>query len=149
MQLKAQISSKQLDKLRRETDAWAKKKKEEVKIVVATSTLGIETAAKRNAPVGKEIGTGTGGLRAGLHSTFSKDGLGGKVSVDTVDYGPYVEFGTGSLVEVPEGLKAFALQFKGQGIREGNLPPQPFLFPAVEEERPKFLDKIRKILRRV
>jgi len=148
MQLKAQISSKQIDKLRRETSAWAKKKKEEVKIVVATSTLAIETAAKRNAPVNKEVGLG-GGLRAALHSTFAKDGLGGKVSVDTVDYGPYVEFGTGNLVDVPQGLKEFALQFKGQGIREVNLKPQPFLFPAVEEERPKFLDKIRKILRRV
>ena len=142
MQLKAQISSRQIDKLRRETSAWAKKKKEEVKIVVATSTLAIETAAKRNAPVD------LGGLRSSLHSTFAKDGLGGKVSVDTVDYGPYVEFGTGNLVDVPQGLKEFALQFKGQGIREVNLKPQPFLFPAVEEERPKFLDKIRKILRR-
>lgn len=61
-------------------------------------------------------------------------------------YAPYVEFGTGGLVDVPEGLEDYAIQFKGAGIRQVNLPARPFLFPAYEEERKKLMDRLKKHL---
>ena len=62
------------------------------------------------------------------------------------DYAPYVEFGTGALVDVPEGLEDYAIQFKGQGKRQVNLPPRPFLIPAWEQERLKLVDNIEKAI---
>jgi len=53
------------------------------------------------------------------------------------DYGPYVEFGTGALVNVPRGLEEYAIQFKGKGVKKVNLPARPFMYPAYRIERPK------------
>lgn len=58
----------------------------------------------------------------------------------------YVEFGTGSEVDVPEGLEDYAMQFKGDGVRQVNLPAQPYLFPAWESYRPKYIEEIKEIL---
>lgn len=46
-----------------------------------------------------------------------------------------MEFGTGAKVDLKHlqelGIPdSYAAQFKGKGIREVNLRPQPFLFPA-------------------
>jgi len=66
-----------------------------------------------------------------LKSSIAKKGekLYGEVRADK-HYAPYVEFGTGGLVDVPAGVEGFAIKFKGQGIRQVNQRPQPFLFPA-------------------
>lgn len=61
---------------------------------------------------------------------------------NTIHYAPYVEFGTGGLVDVPEGLEDYAIQFKGQGIRKINLTPRPFLFPAFFDEIPELEKRI-------
>lgn len=63
-------------------------------------------------------------------------------------YAPYVEFGTGSLVDVTHGLEDYAIQFKGRGIKQVNLPARPYLFPAFEEERVKLIDRIKQTLLR-
>lgn len=65
------------------------------------------------------------------------------------EYAPYVEFGTGMLVDVPVGLEDYAMTFKGKGIREVNLPARPYLFPAYFEEVPKLTKKIKDILQNV
>lgn len=59
-------------------------------------------------------------------------------------YSPYVEFGTGGLVDVPPGLEDYAMQFYiGPGV---NLPAHPFLFPAYEAEKKELIKRIRQIL---
>lgn len=63
-------------------------------------------------------------------------------------YAPYIEFGTGNLF-VSTGSQIWdeiALQFKGKGIKEINLPPRPFLRPAVQKEVPIMTAKIKNIL---
>ncbi len=45
-------------------------------------------------------------------------------------YAPYVEFGTGGLVDVPNGWEDIAIRFKGKGIRQVNLPARPYMYPA-------------------
>lgn len=174
------------------------KKLEEIKNNVSTelakeisaSTLRIEKAAKRLAPV--NMGT----LRQSIHAT-SKDKLTHYVEVGA-SYGAYVEFGTGGKVSIPAGYEDYAATFKGSkggslddmikaltlwvkrkglagtyspttGRRQGGtklklsqdeklarflaikilrngIRPQPFLIPAYEAEKPKLMDKIKKIL---
>jgi phage gpG-like protein len=63
-----------------------------------------------------------------------------------VSYAPYVEFGTGTKVNVPKGLEDYASQFKGKGIKQVNLSARPFLFPAVEKNSKTFFERVKKLL---
>jgi HK97 gp10 family phage protein len=45
-------------------------------------------------------------------------------------YAPFQEFGTGGLVDIPRGWEKMAEPFRGKGIRQVNLEPQPFMYPA-------------------
>jgi len=61
-------------------------------------------------------------------------------------YAPFVEFGTGGLVEVPDELKDQAIKFIGKGIKQVNLRPRPYLYPALLQGRTEYLDKLKKVL---
>jgi HK97 gp10 family phage protein len=74
--------------------------------------------------------------------------LSGKVVVNA-KYAPYVEFGTGTRVDIPEGLKDYAIKFKGKGIKEVNLPAQPFLFPAWVRETKELMINLEKGLSKI
>ena len=63
-------------------------------------------------------------------------------------YAPFVEFGTGGLVEVPDELKDQAIKFKGKGIRQVNLRARPYLYPSLLRGRKEYLDKLKKVLDR-
>lgn len=63
-------------------------------------------------------------------------------------YAPFVEFGTGGLVEVPTELKEQAIKFKGKGIRKINLRARPYLYPALLQGRIEYLDKLKKLLKK-
>jgi len=74
-------------------------------------------------------------------------GLTGEIVV-WAEYGPYVEFGTGSGVSVPGEFTDYAMQFKGKGIREVNLPARPYLLSTFVKNRVKFIAECNKILRK-
>lgn len=61
-------------------------------------------------------------------------------------YAPFVEFGTGGLVEVPEELKDQAIRFKGKGIKRINLRARPYLYPSLLRGRTEYLEKLTKVL---
>lgn len=63
----------------------------------------------------------TGRLRNSIATEFERDGLTGIVGTN-VEYAPYQEFGTSVM------------------------PAHPFLFPAAEEEYPRFLERLRAAL---
>lgn len=83
----------------------------------------------------------TGRLKGSL--TPVVQGMVGEVGTN-VKYAPYVEFGTGGKVNVPQGLETYAARFKGKGIRQVNLPARPYLFVSAFENFPKFLDRLNK-----
>ena len=85
-----------------------------------------------------------GGIRLSTHMTWSGDRLGGMVYVDK-RYAPYVEFGTGRYVSVPAGYEAFARQFKGRGIRNNNMRPQPFFVHNYEKAKKNFIKDLNKL----
>ena len=66
--------------------------------------------------------------------------------VSATDYAAYQEFGTGGLVDVPQGLEAYASQFKGQGIRQVNMRPQPYFFAPFFERKAKLIKAIEKLI---
>ena len=118
----------------------------------SASLLRIQSEAKRKATVGTPESTGKKGyaggrLRAAIH--FRQKGTDGEVAVyDSVHYAPYVEFGTGNLVRVPDELKELAEQFRGRGIRQVNLPARPFMYPAFVKERPVYIRNLKNVLGR-
>ena len=61
-------------------------------------------------------------------------------------YAPYVEFGTGGLVTIPNGLADYAIIFKGKGLRKVNMRAQPFFIPAVEIEKPKLIQRLKALI---
>ena len=61
-------------------------------------------------------------------------------------YAPFVEFGTGGLVNVPDELKDQAIKFKGKGIKQINLRARPYLYPSLLRGRKEYLDKLKLVL---
>jgi hypothetical protein len=125
-------------------------KKAGVRREVSRALIDIQRNAKKSCVVGTPESVGKrvyfgARLRSSIFMQTMEDGMSGVVWTD-VPYAPYVEFGTGKMVEVPEGLEDFAWQFKGRGVREVNLKARPFLFPAWEISRMKFIENVKKIL---
>jgi HK97 gp10 family phage protein len=65
------------------------------------------------------------------------------------DYAPYVEFGTGGKVKVPAGLELYAIQFKGEGIREVNLPARPYFFKAYFKYRDQIIKDVKAQIKKI
>lgn len=61
-------------------------------------------------------------------------------------YSAFLEFGTGGMVKVPNELKELAIQFKGKGVKEINLQPRPYLYPAFVKGREKYLEDLKALL---
>ena len=117
------------------TDFAKKCEKEYVEILTDT-IQNIETEASSMAPVDLGI------LRSSINGEV--DGLNGVVGTP-VKYAPYMEFGTGGLVDVPEGLEDYAMKFKGAGIKQVNLFPRPFLIPAFKKHTTIMLEELNKL----
>ena len=69
------------------------------------------------------------------------------------NYAPYIEFGTGRLVNLEDltdlGLPAsYAMQFKGKGIKEVNLPARPFFFSSMRIELKKLLERLDNTIKK-
>jgi hypothetical protein len=60
-----------------------------------------------------------------------------------IKYAPFVDFGTGSQVQIPAGLESFAREFYRTG--KGRTPAQPFMSSVVQKYWLKFLDDVLKI----
>ena len=116
-----------------------------VRAEIEDSILAIETDAANDVPVD------TGALKNSIQSTpikATKDQITGGVEVGA-NYSPYVEFGTGTRVKVPSELSAFASQYKGDGIKEVNLPARPFFYPAVYKQRQELPKNIERTLKKL
>lgn len=111
--------------------------REEVEDFLHEAIQNTETEAVSAAPVD------TGFLR---NSSYAEvEGLEGVVGF-RVHYAPYMEFGTGGLVDVPAGLEEYAAKYEGTGAKQINIRPQPFLYPAWKNNTIKFLENLKKML---
>lgn len=135
--------------------------------VMGYSARSIERDAKKNVDVD------TGDLRASIH--LIDKFLDKEVKTDKT-HAPFVEFGTKSKVDIPQGLEQYALQFKSSGgnfadlleaiegwvsrkgidaqfafpialrIAQNGVSARPFLFPAYFKELPKINSELKKIV---
>lgn len=115
---------------------FAKKYKEEYVEILTETIQNIETEAISSAPVDLGI------LRSSINGEV--DGLNGAVGTP-MRYAPYLEFGTGGLVDVPTGLEDYAIKFKGSGIKQVNIPPRAYLIPAFKKHTAIMLTELEKL----
>jgi len=100
----------------------------------------VERAAKRKAP------KGVGNLRRSIASTV--EGTEGIVYTP-VEYAPYVEYGTGLFAE-EGGRKDVPWSYqdeKGEWHSTSGMSPQPFLRPALNENKEKIMKVIKKAIK--
>jgi HK97 gp10 family phage protein len=116
----------------------------EVAMEVNASALAIQSKARRDVVVDNST------LRSSIQ--LKEINRGDKIMYTVgsrLKYAPYVEFGTGGIVNVPAGYEDFAIQFKGKGIRKINLRPRPYLIPAFESEIPILRKNIQNVIKNV
>jgi len=112
---------------------------------LARTALDITREAKKTVAVDK------GGLRQSITPEIS-----GKTVSVVVNkkYAPYIEFGTGATVNIDDMLQlgipsSYAMQFKGKGIREVNLPARPFLFSSARKELKNLMNRLTKRINKI
>ena len=132
---------------------------------MAASAINIERSAKRLAP------GNLGKLRQSINHDTGNSLF--KSVFSTVEYAPYVEFGTRGKARIPAGYEAFAAQYKGKGakgawkaiefwikrkgidpkltfvifrsIMRNGISPQPFMIPSYEKEKPALLKRLKAL----
>lgn len=120
------ISQSDLSQLNKKLDNLRAFDKKTLSNELGRSAMDIVRMAKQNAPVDK----GT------LKQSIKSERKGKTVEVIAgANYAPYVEFGTGGMVDLNDMLQlgippSYAAQFKGRGIKEVNLPARPFFYNA-------------------
>lgn len=137
------VSLSGMDKLQKAIESKNKALIEGVDNELKATVMDVNAKQVSRAPID------TGKLRqsigwekeANLSYTMVTRGMG-------AEYAPYIEFGTGGLVDIPKGLEAEAAQFKGRGIRQVNMKAQPFFFAPFFEEKNNLLKRLQKILDR-
>jgi hypothetical protein len=120
--------------------------KEAIKMIEAITEMtarDVESYAKQKAPpnfgkLGQSI------IATEQSPTVWEISAGGLIA----PYAPYVEFGTGGLVDVPTELKDIAIKFKGKGIRKINMRARPYLYPALLRGRKEYLESLTKLLKK-
>lgn len=119
---------------------FGKESEEIVKEELTVTLDEIYNQALINSPA--DFGAG-GGIRGSGYK--DQNGLDGEVGFKN-QYAPYVEFGTGSQVQIPQGLEDYAMTFYVNG--KGRLPARPFLFPAWFKESGEFMKRIKEAMDR-
>ena len=104
---------------------------------INNSALNIQRNAKRNVVVDNGFLRGSIALEPISELTYTVEAK--------AQYAPYVEFGTGGLVDIPAGYEQYAAIFKGKGIRKVNLRARPFLIPAFENEIPQLMKRLKEM----
>lgn len=132
-----------IKQLLKELKSLEKDLTEDIEITLFDNATQIELNAKRLAPVD------LGKLRQSIYTKKNKD-LNYSI-VASEKYAPYQEFGTGKAVDLSYLVQAgypkeYAMRFKGKGVKQINMPPQPFLFPALISGRVKLLKDLKELL---
>ena len=102
---------------------------------------GMVTAAQLRAVVGL-----SGQLRLSIGKTLATVAANRSIFFSNAPYSAYVEFGTGSGVNIPKGFSYLAAPYKGKGIRRRDYGPKPFFIPSYLEGIQQYPKELRKVL---
>lgn len=102
------------------------------------------TAAKSSLRMKSTVPVDTGFLKQSIFYGAQKSKA---ILRAKAKYAPYVEFGTGRLVDLTDlkelGLpESYAARFKGKGLKQVNLPARPYFFSSIRYEFKKLLDRL-------
>ncbi len=113
----------------------------EIDKITEEIVINIVADAKINAPknLGK-LGEGKSIEKVKIKESNYK-------AVVNKEYAAYVEFGTGTKVQVPTELYEMASKFKGAGIKEVNIRAQPYLYPAFVKGRKEYKKDLKDLLK--
>ena len=138
----AKSEIKGLNKLLKKFETLDKEIIKNVEDIIEGAAQDIEVDAKVAAPVD------FGKLRQGIKlEPIAGKEMGYRV-VAKEKYSAFMEFGTGGKnVKVPAELKKIAAEFKGKGIREVNIQPRPFLYPAFVKHRKILIKDLKDYLK--
>ncbi len=109
--------------------------------ITKIQALEIQADAKRQAPVD------LGKLRQGIVTEEVNKTT--YIIAALEKYSAFMEFGTGMLTSIPKGWEEIAHLFKGKGIRQVNLRPQPYLYPAFRKGSEQYLKDLNTALKRL
>lgn len=111
---------------------------EKIKQNINDACLMVERTAKENCPVR------TGELRSSIASNV--DDFTGEVGTP-LQYAVYVEYGTGLFAANGGGRTDVPWKYqdaKGEWHSTSGMPPQPFLVPALNQNREAIIDKFKE-----
>lgn len=128
-----------LNTISRNMQIYSQKLKSDLTLAVFTATTNAEGKAKNRVPVD------TGKLKQSIYHKMDYSKAIGEVGA-IEDYAPYIEFGTGGNVAIPNGFDELAGKFKGKGKRKINRKAQPFLIPAFLEETQNLKTETKRII---
>ena len=132
---------KGLDKVYKDFAKLSQEVHKKVGLVTKANAMEISADARKKAP--KDLGK----LAQGISYEKVDDTFNYKIFARE-KYSAYVEFGTGGMVKVPSELKELAIQFKGKGVKEVNLPARPYLYPAFVKGRQQYLEDLEDLLKK-
>lgn len=134
-----------LDKSLDNLSKFAKHNESAVKTAIAETAINVERKAKENlAATGFK--DSVGGIAQSGYILYRADKLGAEVGFNK-HYSPFIEFGTGTNVDVPSGWEDFAWQFKGDDKRQVNIKPMPYFHPALNSELENLKEKLKNSLK--
>ena len=132
---------KGLDKVYKDFAKLSQEIHKKVGLVTKANAMEISADARKKAP--KDLGK----LAQGISYEKVDDTFNYKIFA-IEKYSAYMEFGTGGMVKVPSELKEIAIQFKGKGVKEINLPARPYLYPAFVKGREQYLEDLEDLLKK-
>ena len=127
--LRAEIPPAELRRFKRWMDSLGNKVTTEARVLLYSTLRSIEFGAIRSAPVDYGL------LRSSIRHRLNHGSLSGFVMANKL-YAPYMEFGTGAYVNVPQDVFNYGItqeylqSIRGRGVRKVNIKPKPYLFPA-------------------
>jgi hypothetical protein len=87
-----------------------------------------------------------GQLRQSIGKTTATINVNRSLFFANAPYAAYVEFGTGSGVDIPRGFSDLAAPFKGRGIRRRDYGAKPFFIPSYLEGIQQYPKELIKVL---
>lgn len=140
--LKVSIPEKDIQRALNAIKTYKVETQQKIKDQVLLSAYAIQKKAKEKCPVDEGV------LRNNIVVEPTNNGFGAGVGTH-IHYAPHVEFGTAPHVIRVKNKKALSngkIIF-GKKVNHPGTKAQPFLYPAWEEERVKFIDKAGEILK--
>lgn len=117
--------------------------KTRIKQITAFNGQEIATKAAQNLSAYSDVDP-NGSIAQSINAKSEENGFMSVISVNQLPMGAYIEFGTGTYVEVVPEWKDIAWQFYVNGM--GQLHPHPFFWPAFREGRERYIQGLKDSL---